>query len=300
MSAIHLRAPLAAAALACLFASSPSFAQPASGPWAKVPPLSTSCYQWTGPEWNDPEPFFGKLEAAKAAITADREKQDAINWKIQEEHQNMDPMEMASRMQQWMMNNPEEAMKFMQGAQAMAEQLPEELAARQEREKSREAKLKSLVKRYEDALIQAYAPAQAQLDAVRGKTTKREDLLYPRFVGDPSDSPEVWAAGEAANAAADKAYQALCPRWWGANGEFHAYLQQQKTWFINERIPELAEEDAPKLQQYAMMNTPAATYRSTAELRGVIEYLGLVDGVFRERPGMPRCTARHTCGGAYP
>ena len=300
MSAIHIRASLAAAALACLFGSSASFAQAASGPWAKVPPLSTLCYQWAGEEWNASEPFIVKLEAAKAAITADREKQDAINWKIQEAHQNMDPMEMASRMQQWMMSNPEEAMKFMQGAQAMAEQLPEELAARQEREKSRDAELKSLVTRYEDALIQAYAPAQARLDAVRGKTTKRQDLLYPKFTGDPSDSPEVWAAGEAANAAADKAYQSLCPQWWGANGEFHAYLKQQKAWYINERIPELAEEDAPKLQQYAMMNTPAATYRSTAELKGVTEYLDLVWKVFSERDSMPRCTARHTCGGAYP
>ena len=300
MSAMYVRAPLAAAAAACLFGSSASFAQAASGPWTKVPPLSTLCYQYSGDEWDAWEPFFGKLEAAKAAITADREKQDAINWKIQEEFQSIDPMEMASRMQQWMMSNPEEAMKFMQGTQAVAEQLPEELEARRQRELARDAEWKALVKRYEDARIQAYAPVQARLDALREKTTKRQDLLYPKFMGDPSDSPEVWAAGEAANAAADKAYQALCPQWWGANGEFHAYLNQQKAWFINERIPELAEEDAPKLQQYAIMSTPAATYRSTAELKGVLEYIGLVDGVFRERDSQPRCSSRHSCGGAYP
>lgn len=299
MSAIHIRASLTAAAVACLLGSSPSFAQAASGPWAKVPPLSTLCYQWAGEQWDVSEPFIVKLEAAKAAITADREKQDAINWKIQEEHQNMDPMEMASRMQQWMMDNPEEAMKFMQGAQAMAEQLPEELEARGQRDLAREAEWKALMKRYEDALIQAYAPVQARLDALRGKTTKRQDLLYPKFMGDPGDSPEAWAAGEAANAAADKAYQALCPQWWGANGEFHAYLNQQKAWFINERIPELAAEEAPKLQQYAMMNTPAASFRSTAEYRGVIEYLDMVWKVYGERDSMPRCTVRHTCGGAY-
>ena len=300
MSAIHTRASLAAAAVACLLGSSPSFAQAASGPWAKVPPLSTSCYQWAGEEWDVNEPFIGKLEAAKAAITADREKQDAINWKIQEEHQNMDPMEMASRMQQWMMDNPEEAMKFMQGVQAAAEQLPEELEARGQRDRARDEEWKALVKRYEDARIQAYAPAQARLDAIRGKTTDRKALLYPSFMGDPSDSQATWAAGEAVNAAADKAYQALCPQWWGAKGEFHAYLNRQKAWFTNVRIPELAAEDAPKLQQYAMMNTPAASFRSTAEYRGVIEYLDLIWKVYGERDSKPRCTARHTCGVASP
>jgi hypothetical protein len=297
MSAIHFRAPFVAAALACLFAWSPSFAQAAGGPWAKVPPLSTLCYGFAGEEW---EPFIGKLEAAKAAIQADREKQEAINAKIQEDFQSIDPMEMASRMQQWMMSNPEEAMKFMQGAQAVAEQLPEELEAHRQRELARDAEWNSLVKRYEDARIQAYAPAQARLDALRGKTTKREDLLYPSFMGDPSDSQAEWAAGEAANAAADKAYQALCPQWWGANGQFHAYLKQQRNWFVSERIPELERGDAPRIQQYAIMNTPAASYRSTAEFQGVTEYLDLVWKVYRVRDSKPRCTETHTCDGAYP
>ena len=298
MSATYIRAPLAAAAVACLFASATSFAQAASGPWAKVPPLTTLCYGFAGDAW---EPFIGKLEAAKAAITADREKQDAINSKIQEDFQSIDPMEMASRMQQWMMDNPEEAMKFMQGQQAMAEQLPEELEALRQRELARDAEWKALKKRYEDALIQAYGPAQARLDALRGsKTTDRKDLLYPSFMGDPSDSHAEWAEGEAINAAADKAYQSLCPQWWGANGQFHAYLKQQRNWFINERIPELERGDAPLIQQYAIMNTPAASYRSTAELEGITEYLDLVWKVFRERDSKPRCTATHTCDGAYP
>ena len=313
MSVIHFRALLGAAAVACLSISSataqtpakaptkaPAKAAAAAGPWAKVPPLSTQCYQWAGDAWDSPEPFIVKLEAAKAAITADREKQDAINAKIQEDFQNIDPMEMASRMQQWMMSNPDEAMKFMQGQQALAQQVTEDVSALEERSKTRDAEWSGLVKRYEDALIQAYAPVQARLDAVRGKTTKREDLLYPSFMGDPGDSQATWAAGEAVNAAADKAYQALCPQWWGANGQFHAYLKQQKTWFINERIPELERLDAPRIQQYAIMNTPAASYRSTAELKGVAEYLDLVWKVFSERDSKPRCTASHTCDGAYP
>ena len=297
------------AAIAGLFCAQALVAQPAkppakpaaavaAGPWAKVPALSTLCYGSAGEEW---EPFIGRLEAAKTAIQADRDKQDAINAKIAEDFQSIDPMEMASRMQQWMMSNPEEAMKFMQGQQAMAEHVTEDMAALQERERARDAEWKALLKRYQDALIQAYGPARARLDAIYGrKTTDRKELLYPRFTGDPSNSDAVWAEGEAINAAADQAYRSLCPQWWGANGQFHAYLKKQKDWFIQQRIPELERDDAQMLQQYAIMNTPAASYRSTATHKGVVEYLDLIWKVFRERDSQPRCTATHTCGGAHP
>lgn len=296
------------AAIAGLFCAQALVAQPAkppakpataapAGPWAKVPPLSTLCYGFSGENY---EPFVGKLEAAKAAIQADRDRQDAINAKIEEDFRSIDPMEMASRMQQWMMSNPEEAMKFMQGQQAMAEQVTEDVTTLQERAQARDAELKALMKRYEDALIQAYGPARARLDAIYGrKTTDRKELLYPRFTGDPSNSDAVWAEGEAINAAADQAYRSLCPQWWGANGQFHAYLKRQKDWFVKERIPELERGDAPRLQQYAIMNTPAASYRSTATHKGVVEYLDLIWKVFRERDGGPRCNESHHCDGAY-
>lgn len=287
-----------AAALACAPMLHAQVPAKASGPWAKVPPLSTLCYRWIGQ--ND-EPFLAKLEAARVAIKADRENQEAVNWKIQEEHQSIDPMEMASRMQQWMMSNPEEAMKFMQGQQAMAETLPQDLAALEAEAKARDAEWKALVKRYEDALIQAYGPVQARLDALRrSKTTDRKELLYPMFFGDPGMPDADWVEGEAINAAADNTYRSLCPQWWGANGHFHAYLKKQRDWFVNKRIPELERADAPKLQQYAMMNTPAASYRSTAELQGVGEYIDLVWKVFDERDSKPRCTETHHCGAADP
>jgi hypothetical protein len=297
MNAMRLRAPLAAAALVCLFASPPSFAQAAaSGAWAKVPALSTRCYSFAG---EDRELFYGKLEAAKAAIQADREKQDATNAKIEEDFRSIDPMEMASRMQQWMMSNPDEAMKFMQGQQAMAEAVPQELDALAEETKARDAEWNALVKSYEDALIAAYAPMNASLDKLGyGKRAERKDLLYPSFMGDPGMSHAEWAEGERINAAADQAYQSLCPQWWGASGKFPAYLKKQKDWFVKERIPNLERGDAPRLQQYAIMNTPAASYRSTAELQGVAEYLDLLWNVFNERDSWPRCRHAFDCDSA--
>lgn len=298
MSATSIRASLVAAALACLFSAGSVFAQAASGAWAKVPPLSTLCYGYIG---ENQEPFLGKLEAARTAIQADREKQQAVNAKIEEDFRSIDPMEMASRMQQWMMNDPEAAMKMLQGQQAMAEQVTEDVAALHEAARARDAEWQALQKGYEDARIQAFASVRARLDALRGwKTTERKELLYPWFTGDTSTSHAAMAAGESINADADKAYQSLCPLWWGANGRFHAYLRKQKDWFIKQRIPELERLDGPRLQQYAIMNTPAASFRSTAELQGVAEYLELVTKVYYERDAKPRCTRTHDCDGAYP
>lgn len=284
-----------AAGMVCAFALQAQAPAKPAGPWAKVPPLSTLCYGFIGENW---EPFLAKVQAAKAAVEADREKQEAINAKIEEDFRNIDPMAMASRMQEWMMSNPEAAMAMLQGQQAMAESMPEEMASRQAESQARETEWKALVRRYEDARIQAYGPPRARLEALYGrKITDRKELLYPWFSIDTGTSHAESAEGESINAAADQAYKTLCPQWWGATGHFHAYLKKEKDWFIKVRIPELARVDAPKLQQYSIMNTPAASYRSTAELQGVAEYLDLVWKVFQERDSWPRCRRPQDCDG---
>ena len=114
MNAIGIRAAFVAAACACLFtpftlAQTPAKATAkgtaATGPWARVPAFPTGCYQNVAP--NTADPFYANLEAAKAAVTADRERQVAINAQIEQEFNSIDPMEMAQRMQQWMMSNPQ-------------------------------------------------------------------------------------------------------------------------------------------------------------------------------------------------
>ena len=73
------------------------------GPFAKVPPLPTACYLAN-------ETFPDKLAAARETVLADRTRQQEINDKIEKDYQSLDPMEMTQRMQQWMMENPQEAM----------------------------------------------------------------------------------------------------------------------------------------------------------------------------------------------
>jgi hypothetical protein len=313
-----LRAPLLAAACTCLLASvaiaqtpakppakAPARPAVATGPWAKVPPLSTLCYQYTG---EVADPFYAQLDSAKAAVSADLEKQNAINAKIAEEYQNIDPMEQAQRMQQWMMSNPQEAMAMMQAAQqagAAAAEASTDLQAAVQREEAKKAPWNALVKSYEDARIAAYAPLEPRRKALAARVgfaygTSREELLRPVAFSGESYSPADWTDVESLNAEYDRAYGSLCPQWWGASGKFQTYLKQEKDRLINERIPELDKAEAPRLQQYAIMNTPTATYRSTAQLQAVSEYLEVVSNVYALRDANARCSRPRDCDGAYP
>lgn len=301
-----IRTLLAATALAALSCPELAQAQAASaGPWARVPPLTTLCFQYVADRQQDP--FYARLEAARAAVQAEQERQEAINSRIEKDYANLDPMEKASRMQQWMMSNPQEAMRFMQAVQAAPAQEQAQQMALEQQRRSQEAEWNALLTSYGDARLQAYAPAEARRKALAARlgyqySSARKDLLAPHmgFFADPSTSRADWGAGEAINAEYDRAYKALCPQWWGANGKFQAYLQKQKDWFMTERIPYLERFDAPKLQQYAIMSTPAASYRSTAQFKAVGEYLDLAWKVFNERDSMSRCLESRQCDGVYP
>jgi hypothetical protein len=317
MSAINFRALLAAAAVACLSVSfglaqtpakapAKAVARPAAAadPWARLPAPTTLCYQSTG---STHDPFYAQLEAAESAVHADMEKQQAINAKIEEDFRNIDPMEMATRMQQWMMSNPQAAAQYMQAAQNATTDVQADVTAAAQKQKARDAEFDALARGFDDARIQAYAPFEGRRKALANKlgveySSDRKALAQgnANFYGDPSTSQADWAEGEKIKAAFDGAYKGLCPAWWGTDGKAQAYLKQQKAWFVNERIPELERLDAVTTQQYAIMNTPTATYRSTAPYKAVDEYIDIVRKVYDLRDVMARCPEARECDGAYP
>ena len=225
----------------------------ATGPWAKVPALPTACYQ---------DAFHDKLNAAQTAVQADLEKQAAINSKIKEAYQNIEPMEMASRMQQWMMANPQEAAAYMQAAQTVGQELPGLLKAHGAKRQALDAERDALFKRYETELAAAQAPADTLQDdtAIR---LKRDQL-----------------------------YEAFCPQWWGAAGPIHAFVKKYRSWLIQEHIPYLEKFESQAAQNYAIMNTPAASYRSTATHTSVLEYMQYIDPIFQRRISGPNCPNR--------
>jgi len=282
MRFLTFRGRLLVAALAGLVCASALAAPPAAtGPWAKVPPLTTACFYGT-------DTFDAKLEAALAAVNADRERQLAINQQIQADYQSIDPMEMASRMQQWMMSNPQEAMKYMQGVQAIGEdfnaRMPEINAATQRFEQEE----KDLVKRYQAALATAYAPGHAKHLALKKKVGV--DPSYPT-VKDPGSPDWAFVEENAIMRELDQAYAAFCPQWWGAAGPIQAWLKTYRTWLTNEWIPFHDRLESQNAQNFAIMGTPAASWKTVTAHEGVTKYLQAVGRVYGERREKPRCTA---------
>jgi hypothetical protein len=116
---------------------------------------------------------------------------------------------------------------------------------------------------------------------------------------DPGDGPPASAVteGYAIRREFDRAYQAICPQWWGPTGHFQAYMKKERTWFQQKRIPFLESGDTTSLQMYSMMNTPAATWRSTGAHQGVEEYLDLAWKVYQLRRNVPNCNHKFDCPG---
>lgn len=276
------RGRLLVAALAGLVCANALHAQPAAtGPWAKVPALPTVCFTGT-------DPFPARLEAALSAVKADRDRQLAINQKIEDEYKSIDPMEMASRMQQWMMSNPQEAMKWAQGVQAVGEDfnagMPE-INAAQMRFQTEE---KDLIKRYQAALNAAYAPGYAKFSAL--KTKLGVDLSYPS-VKEPGTPDWAIAEENAIMRQLDQAYSALCPQWWNAAGPIQAWLKTYRDWLTTKYVPFHDRLGSQNAQTYAIMGTPSASWKSVSAQDAVIKYLQAVGRVYAERREKPRCTA---------
>jgi hypothetical protein len=275
---------LAATLGACLCAPA-AISQPAAatGPWAKVPALTPACY-------SEGDPFEAKLTAALAAVNASRTRQLAVNKQIEDEHKSIEPMEMATRMQQWMMSNPQEALKYMQGVQAVGDdfnaQMPEMIAAQQRFD----AEEKDLLKRQQAALDTASAPSYARHAALKKKLNVPPE--YPSVQSESGGTPD-WAVAEehAIWRALDAAYAANCAPWIGATGKVPAWLKTYRAWLTQEFIPFNQRIASQNAQTYAIMNTPKATWKDTAEIDGVIKYLEAVGRVYGNRRAKARCTA---------
>ncbi len=265
------------------FSAPIALSQPAApGPFAKAPPLPTACY-------TEGETFWTKLEAAQVAVTADEEKQNVINNQIREEFQNIDPMEKASRMQQWMMDNPQEAMAYMQGVQSASADLGPGIKADADKKAQFAVEQKSVIAAHKTALQQAYAPNDAKLRALDKRVLEAQGCSF----NNESCGLPAWAQAEhdTIQRERDAIYVATCSAWWGANGKVTAFMKRYKTWLLQEHVPLLESLDAQVLSQYAIMNTPAASYRSLEPYKAAREYMNAAFYLYQERETRPRCGA---------
>lgn len=266
-------------------------ARPA-GPWSRVPALPTACYS-SQDNWSE------QSTAAFDAVQQAHYEQNDINSAISQNATDTfseDPFAVAARMQQEMMNDPQNAQKVMQQTLQQNEQDRAEAPARLAKEQQIENESKTLIKQYEAALQQAMGPGNARLAALTKKYKPMEGIgdLWLRY-GDPGEPAWVEPERHAILKQWDQAYVATCPQWWGAAGPFHAYLKRYKDFLVLERIPFEKKGDAGKLEHYRQIGISTEGWRTTTDYEAVEDYIKMAQTLFGQREEAPRCTAQNHC-----
>ncbi len=268
-----LRRKLVVTCLAAVLVCPLGTAAPTASPWAKVPPMPTGCYL-------EPENFPEKLDAALESVTADRDRQKVINDELSEKVKQLDPMEQANRMQEYMMEHPEEAAKLMQQNAALGEL--DRMKIIEDGQKL-EAELADLEARYNAAVDKAAAPFKAKFADLDVRAQKDLVVYGESYVYAP------WAVKEfnALTSQSNKAYETVCAEWWGASGPFHGWMNRHKQYLV-EQIP--VREEGEMLGagfMIVLVGTPTSSFKPTATMDVAIDHMKKAIDVLGKRKRRP-------------
>ena len=238
----------------------------ATDPWTKVPAAPTT--------------YFGDLDFSRrlldlAAELQDlRRQQEEINTRISVEYQKLGPMEIVNRMNAFMMKDPQKAAKMMEAQQTTATQLNP--AAIDAAKRERNAEFEQLHAAFKADMEAAAKPYQAAREEIR----KTGTVLV---LAGADWAFKTKAAETAYNEQIDKEnadISARCAAWFGPSGKFTAWLASYRSTVIDPMAKGEEGIDGLKVAQFAMMETPAGAFRSTAQIKAAREYLQEMGRVF--------------------
>jgi hypothetical protein len=269
--------------LAVLVWSATTMAQaPAADPWTRVPAAPTGCYR--------SDNFETRIDAARAPVEAERVKQDELNKQIQGRFTSMSPTEQMVKMQEFMMKNPEEAMKVMQAMQTAGQNVSTTIVSGANEVGKLETELETLRTSFTSTIDKAVKPLEAKQAALITNANTEP-------VGEAGGFRFKTAALEAQYAALVKElnaeYEKTCSSFYGPAGQFTKWFAAYKTYLINSKIA--SEEEMAKTSelQFMIFNTPTGGYRSTAKLAAVRMYMDKMRTIYGYRWGTPRA-GQHT------
>jgi len=252
----------------------------AQSPWARVPVFPSGCY-------STQDDFAAKITAAQATVTRDIAQLEQSNNELKERAKNADvgdPAARAARVQSLLMKDPQAAMKMMQQSQAAGTTAqtaaPEDTAKQQMLDRE----LKDLLTQYRVALDKAVAPVEARI-LNRFAPGGRK---WQGFLGSgASDADRAdWALlNKQWNTEREKA----CAPWWQASGPFHAWFKRYRDHLIQDHIPWVEQNEQAGAGFMALMaDSSSGSYKSTAALNAVSDYMKRASEVFNNRPLEPR------------
>jgi hypothetical protein len=249
---------LAIVALVCGTTALPAQAT-ATDPWTKVPPAPTTYFRDLD--------FDRRLGDLAVELQDLRRQQEEINTSITMEYQKLGPMEIVNRMNAFMMKDPQKAMKMMEAQQATATQLDPVAIDAAKRE--RNAEFEQLRAAFKAEMEAAAKPYQAKREEIR-KTGTVSVLAGADWAF------KTKAAETAYNEQIDKENADISARsaaWFGPSGKFTAWLASYRSTVIDRMAKGEEGIDGLKVAQFAMMETPAGAFRSTAQIKAAQSYL---------------------------
>lgn len=252
-------------------------APPAPDPWTRVPPFPTGCYAGQ-------DGFAEKLGTARDALSAEMDRQERANSEITDQLKEMDGAEKARRMQEYMMKNPQDAMKLMQQNQAAGDSYTGTQLQSEENRKKLEAELDDLHARYDAALASALVPIAAKFKELDARAQKALVTVGESWVYAP------WAVAEwnAINAKENATYERVCREWWAASGPFHGWLNRYRDHLVQDEVPtRVAADDAAAGFMARLVDKPAASYQSTAAMAATRDYMNHAYDIFSKRRSEP-------------
>ena len=243
----------------------------ATDPWTKVPAAPTT--------WFRDQDFSRRLLDLAAELQDLQRQQEEINTRITVEHQKLSPMEIVNRMNAFMMKDPQKAMKMMEAQQATATQF--DVVAIDAAKKERNAEFEQLHAAFKAEMEAAAKPYQAAREEIK----KTGTVLV---LGGADWGFKTKAAETAYNEQIDKEnadISAKSAAWFGPSGKFTAWLASYRSTVIDPMARGEEGIDGLKVAQYAMMETPAGAFRSTAQIKAVRDYLEVMRKVYDVRIG---------------
>ena len=240
-------------------------------PWTKVPAFPTKAYQSDG--------FADELAAAHEALVRDIDRQTKTNDALAAKVKELDPMEVASRQQQYMMDHPEEAMKLMQRNQQLGQTYSSAEVASYDELKPLMAELDEIDARCKAALERALAPVNAKYADLDKRAQK--DII----VAEAGDFYAPWAVKEFNGLRGEEnaAYESFSKTWWGPSGAYQGWLSRYRE-HLAKLVPQREEaENIGAGFMVQIVGTPDAAFKPTGGLSAVKEYMEEIDKIFARR-----------------
>lgn len=249
---------LALASLACLQTGAEEIADP----WALLPALPTACY-------SQEDTYAEQADAVAATIDAERSRQDEINQVMSQQLKDMDPMELQQRMMDFMMQNPQEAQKYMEGVANVGTAANEDLPKLHEETYALQSDRNKLDADY-DAAVRALDEAYGSGTAGLFEDPQKFDADFAKY----STAVDAYNGG----------YENLCASYW-KNGLYHDWLARHEA--QERRLVALEVDNDMTVQNYEVYGIDADLYRSTSNLNAAKRQVDAAMQIFNRRKLQP-------------